>query len=307
MFEGLPKYETDISEEQLREQVFAEFCHTTAACYQNFKTRAEKTGGHIRISVHPFFAERFPTTTKSLLPQETVPDALEHMREGFNRTVTSVTARPNSSPLIIFEEGRGIPQTSELLRTSVTEKQNTSIEDVLVIETETGSGSLADAAIAKNFDTLYPDTHPTYSNTLQLYTELQYQKRQELREYLAQITTVDWSVPETPEEINAYRQRLLDSEEKHKPLEAARKLLVSYRQRFIADFVTHTGIKSILAQGSYITGNEKRVDMCLGMIVQMSRDMGIPVDISKYVLPDREQLKNNGVTTKETNLRFPTE
>jgi hypothetical protein len=52
MFEGVDIHESEINVEKVREQAFAKFCHTTVEGYRNFKARAEKNNGHIRISRH---------------------------------------------------------------------------------------------------------------------------------------------------------------------------------------------------------------------------------------------------------------
>ncbi len=301
MFEGISTHERELDVEKIREQAFAEFCHTSVAGYQNFKARAAKNKGHIRISVHPFFAERFPATTKSMIPQDQLPDALAHMREGFGRTVTSVTNRPDSSPLIVFEETRGLTETDTFISQTTAEQQTEATNDILVIETQNGTGALSDETIAQFFTTLYPDIQPNYTEVVQNYSELQQKKYQRSKERLQKLNGEDWLRPITNEERKTYLQELKDATLLDEPLNQYKSLLDSYRTMFIKDFVADAGIKSMLALGSYIDGEHNKTYLCLGMIVQDFRSMGIPVDISRYVLPSKDKLKVTGVPVKETN------
>jgi hypothetical protein len=223
------------------------------------------------------------------------------MREGFDRTVTSVTNRPDSAPLIVFEETRGIAATDDFITQTQGGQETAAVDDILVVETLNGTGHLNDETIAQLFNTLYPDTHPNYTEVLQNYTDLLNMKYLRSRERVLALAGEDWLRPYTDEERKALLRQIQEDMILDAPLEQYEKLLNSYRKTFFDDFIADAGIKSMLALGSYIDGKNNTTYLCLGMIVQSFRDVGIPVDISRYIVPGRESLKQSGVHTKETN------
>jgi hypothetical protein len=260
------------------------------------RDRIKAVRGHVRISVHPQYIERRPDKH----PKEygNVNEVLKLLATGFERTTKSVNTNSKSSPLFIFEEERHVGEMRHNISEQIgTSKDQLASRGFVFIPTMDGSGQLSIRACCSAYDAVHGNGIFAKRIT----------RRAELRKIIDQIEGQRdegaWKPP-SREEFEKIIERLNQQKPYLEEVKEIDKKIIALRKKIFADVFHTFGIKSALISGAYFhlmnIEEVKELQGCAGYITDALRKSGILVDVSRYSSQSKDELKKEGIETKQT-------
>lgn len=254
-----------------------------------FRERIAQVNGHLRVSVHPLYTERWrnvnKTSVESLGKDNTETNTF--LREGFEKTLHSVVERSDSSPLLIFTDVDYVTETRRFIDEVFGAKDmHLARSGIVMCPTVPGHGNLpqeqASRAVEAGGSIAQNQTYDAFQPRLQ-----------EMDKILEQILEGK-HVAEVMEQWRTVR-------DEHK---AIRDALREREQTAFHALCSSLGIQSVLVSGVNFwevkRDEEHTLEGCAGSIATAMEKEGIKVDISKFVWLPREVLKEKGFQTKQT-------